>query len=99
MPRSPERVAAQRKLQEAIEEQIAQYRADNVARGQDEDKGMVTDWVLVVHTMSYDGEGDELSGYYMSYANGQMPDHRAIGLLTHGVYMIQNGDMPDDEDD
>lgn len=95
---SPEDVA-QAELQAAIEKQVSVYRAQNVARGQAKDMGMVTDWVLVVSTIDYDKDGDQQSGYYMSYAGGQMPDHRAIGLLTYGVHMIKTGVLPDNEDD
>lgn len=98
MPESSEKKAAQQRLQEAIEAQIAIYRADGVAQGMPEDTGMVTDWCLVVHTTSYDGDGDEQSGYYMSYANGQMPDHRAVGLLTWAIHILKSGD-PNVEND
>ena len=96
---TPEQRATQARLQAAVEDQIAQYRADNVHRGQSEDTGVVTDWVLVVSTTGFDRDGDEESGYYLSYAGGQMPDHRAIGLLHYGIHMIKTGAAPDFEDD
>lgn len=82
---TPEQRSAQRKLQEAIEEQVAQYR--------DDDRGVVTDWVVVMATEGYSSEGNAQSAYYLAFANGEMAEHRAVGLLEWGVHMLKNQDL------
>lgn len=80
--------AANNALDAAIREHVNAYRtADD---GQVDD-GMVVDFVVVVQTASFDGDGDEMSAYYMAYSNGSMPEHRAVGLLHWGIHMVKTG--------
>lgn len=85
-----ERKAAQEALQLAVERHVRAYR--------DGDTGVVSDWILVSTTTGFNGD-DVTSAYYLAYMGGQMPEHRALGLLHWGVHMLKSGELVGDDND
>lgn len=91
MPLTPEQKAANDKLHDDIQSIVDLYRTAHVEDGANEDHGVVVDWVVIIQTQGFDADGDTESGYYMAFSNGEMPDHRAIGLFAMGTQMIHEG--------
>ena len=77
-PTEDEKKAAQKRLDEAVEDWI---RANKYT-------GLCTGWILSGHMMDSDGE-DDLSSYVIAYMHGSIPDHVARGLLSGAADIIR----------
>jgi hypothetical protein len=90
MPRTPDQNESQRKLQTAVEEHVNAFRPEG------SDAEVITDWVVVACTVSYDDEGQR-TGYNVGYSNGEMPEHIALGLFEVGKAIV-NGTYEREEE-
>lgn len=84
MGQSPEKSAATERLDAAIKEALRAYAYD-------ENTPLVVDWVVAVAQQGVDAEGDAISAYCHLFPEGEMPPHRAIGLLkVVGDYLARS---------
>lgn len=86
---------AQRAAQEALESAVRQHVAAFRPTGDDAPAEAVSDWALVANVVSWNGN-DKMSAYHMAYANGEMEEHRAIGLFALGTDVVMNGQDPEE---
>lgn len=83
---------AQEKLDQAIREHAAAFRpASEIHPGAPSQ--MVTDWMYVANVIWWDEDGDKMSAYNVGYVNGELEEHRAIGLLTIGSKIVMGDGM------
>lgn len=73
----PERKAAYARLEEAIRE------VNELGGGE----GVLTEWLVVTATHSYDDDGDVLTqiGKLLPGGGGQVPYHHMMGLLDYAL--------------
>lgn len=88
---TPEQELANTALEKAITDHVKAFRGTEG----DNTPEMVTDWVLVACVTSFSGD-ERLVAYHMGFSNGQMDDHRAVGLCRVGEDLILNGDREEE---
>jgi hypothetical protein len=81
-------IAAQKVLEEAIDEQRKAFLDGTDADAPE----IVSDWLLIAACVRYDAEGNEYVSYHMAFPGDQMMDHRAKGLAMHAIYMLEHGE-------
>lgn len=91
MKLTDEQRATQQALQEALEAHSRAWSPEG------EDPGLLVDWIVVTQTTRFDDEGDRESAYGLIFAGGQMDEHRAIGLLDYGAYLLKFGARSEEE--
>lgn len=72
MPDKDTIVAAQRKLDAAVDEFMAVMEWN---------AGVTTAWAMVAHQHEFSPEGDVMSAYQCIYKGGSLADHQALGLF------------------
>lgn len=77
MPKDPELAAAEEALTAAIQALLA------VVDGENAGKWSLGEYVLVTAQYAYDGEGDLLTSTGLFSRDGQVPLHRALGLVDN----------------
>jgi hypothetical protein len=82
--RTPEQLAADKALTDAIEQALHAY---NVVEPGD----VIQEYVVVVATESLDAEGDSDNGMCMLFREGRVHSSRAIGLLEDAKLQIVFG--------
>jgi hypothetical protein len=92
VPRTPEQVAADNALTDAIE-QVARAYAD------DGEAWVMSEYVVLTAQHRYDDEGDGLTAVGVLYRDGDVPLHRALGLVDYAATRIRKLIATDDEDD
>ena len=92
MKMSDEQRATQEALQAALEAHSRAWARPG------EDPGLLVDWTVVTQTTRFDDEGNRESAYGLIFAGGQMDEHRAIGLLDYGIYLLKFGSRADPEE-
>lgn len=85
MPRTPEQVAADKALSEAVQRSLS---ADP---GMWPDSVMV-EFALVAHVSTFDGDGDPVDGYFILTGAERTASHRVVGLLRLGESMERSKD-------
>lgn len=80
MARTAEQKAADEALTAAIEGVRRAYDAEDVTAGM-----TMTEYVVVQALTTWDEEGDGRSSVIISYRDGDVPLHRAIGLLQYAL--------------
>lgn len=88
MPLTERQKAAQKALQDAIEEQRAAFTDATEA----ETPEVVSDWLLIAACVSYSEEGHQYVSYHMAFPDDELMDHRAKGLAKHAIYLIEHGE-------
>jgi hypothetical protein len=81
-------IAAQKALQDAIEEQRRAFLAGTDT----ETAEVVSDWLLIAACMSYDSDGNQYVCYHMAFPDDQMMDHRVKGLAQHAIDLMNHGE-------
>jgi hypothetical protein len=76
MPRTPEQVEADDALTAAIEQVIRVYYAG-------EDAYVLSEYVVITCQQRYDDDGDGITAIGTMYRDGDVPPHRALGLLEY----------------
>lgn len=71
--RTPEQVAADQKLTEAIENSLEAY---GFAGGD-----ILTDYMVISAQVAIDDDGDQSTAYCYLYRDSDLPYHRILGLL------------------
>lgn len=85
MPRTAEQKAADAALTEAIEAVRRAYDVEGVTAGY-----TMAEYVVVHSLITWDEEGEGRTSVGIAYRDGDVPLHRAMGLLHHAL-----GDMDD----
>lgn len=89
MTRTPEQRDADDALTAAIERVLQAY--------DDGDAWMLTEYVVVTAQHRYDDEGESLTAVGALFRDGDVPTHRALGLLDYGAtrlrHRIAQGDV------
>lgn len=93
MRRTPEQLAAQKRLQDALEDYVKVWRPSKRDAGE-----LVTDWALVACSTSYDSDGDRISAYDLCYSDMEIDEHRALGLFNMAAHLCLFGSRVDDDD-
>jgi hypothetical protein len=75
--RTPEQVAADEALTAAIEQALAAY-GDGVP-------SVLSEYVVVTSQHRFDDEGDGLTAVGCLYRDGDVPTHRALGLIEYAA--------------
>lgn len=88
MSRTPEQIAADDALTAAIEQVLRSYCDDGVA-------WLSSQYVVIVAQHRYDDEGEALTGVGVLYRDGDVPTHRAMGLVEYARTRMRN--LLDDE--
>lgn len=94
MKRTPEQIAADTALTEAIERAIAAYWTEGGA-------WVLTEYVVCVSQARWDDHGDQLTAVGVIYRDGDVPHHRALGLVEYVAARIRKqitDDDPSEED-
>jgi hypothetical protein len=78
---------AQANLHRAIAEHIAAFRPSL----SDSTREMIGDWIVVGNVVSFSDEG-KMTAYHIAYSDGEMEEHRAIGLLRYAEGLVANGE-------
>ena len=91
MKMTDEQRAAQEALQAALEAHNRAWTPPG------EDPGLLVDWIVVGQTTRFDDDGDRVSAYDLIFAGGQMDEHRAVGLLDYGAYLLKFGARSEEE--
>lgn len=82
MPRTPEQVAADEQLTRAIEAVQSVY-------GMTEEAWVMSEYVVVAAGHRYDDEGESVTAISTLYRDGDVPVHRALGLLTYASTQLR----------
>lgn len=84
MPPTAEQKAVQEALQAAIENYVRVYEPNR--------PGLVVDWAIIAQATSFNAEeGIAKDAYHMAFSNGQMEDHRAVGLFRYAEHLLLHG--------
>lgn len=86
--------AAQKALQEAIEEQRLAFLDGTEVDASE----IVSDWLMIAACVRYDAEGNEYVSYHLAFPNDQMMDHRVKGLAQHAIDLMNHGGRTYGED-
>ncbi len=78
MPRTPEQVAADQALTDAITAVRAAYDPDV-------DTGVLTEYIVVSAWSTWDSDGDGVSTIMSTPMDGDVPLHRLLGLLDYSL--------------
>jgi hypothetical protein len=84
---TPEQREAQQRLQDAIENHCRVWTPHEETPVGGE---MLIDWAVVMHLTGYNEEGHEVAAYRLAYTNGEMPQHRAVGLFEYASYLVKH---------
>lgn len=95
MARTPEQVAADNGLTEAIEKWLRAYEFDGSA-DTDGSPRVLTDYVVMMATQGWNRDGDAMTGYPYCLRDNAIPHHRALGLIQVGLELIASS-MTDEE--
>lgn len=93
MPRTPEDIAAQRRLQDALDAYLAVVKPQGRPQAE-----VLTDWALVACSVSLDDDGDRVNAYDLVFSDAEIDEHRAYGLYMYAAHLITNGRKVDDQD-
>lgn len=85
MARTPEQKAADEALTEAIERVRRVYDTEAVTAGM-----TMMEYVVVHAAATWDEEGDGRTSVGVVYRDGDVPIHRAIGLLRHALVEMED---------
>ena len=89
--RTPEQLAAQERLQAAIEEHVRAFRV-----GVSDDVEVTGDWMLVAAVVSLDLEDNERRyAYHLGFSGGEQPEHIVYGLMRMGTQLVSEGKGPE----
>lgn len=91
MPRTTEQVAADDALTASIEAGIAAYYGV-------EQPFILSEYIVVLCQQTFDDEGDGLTAIGTLYRDGDVPPHRALGLLDYASTRLKRAICDDDED-
>lgn len=78
MSRTEEQIAADNALSEAIERTLAAYADDGEA-------WVATEYVVITSQQRFDEEGETLTAVGILYRDGDVPVHRALGLVEYAA--------------
>lgn len=97
MKMTPDQKAASQALQKAVEDHI---KAIDDEIGRPDNPMVVTDWITIVACEGYSDDG-LMSSYYILMPNGEIAEHKALGLLKYGSRMLVDGGIVvrDDEEE
>lgn len=84
---TPEQKTAQEALQKAIVEHCLVFRPVT-----ETDPQMVSDWIVVANIIWFDSDGERMSAYNIGFSDGQMDEHKAVGLCEIGK-RVASGEM------
>lgn len=82
MSRTPEQVDADDALSAAIERVLQVY--------DDGDAWILTEYVVVTSQHRYDDDGEGLTAVGALYRDGDVPTHRALGLLDYAATRLRH---------
>lgn len=85
---TPEQQEAQEALHRAVVQHVAAFRPE----GSDPSREMISDWIVVAGVVSFNEEGERLTAYNLAYSDGEMDEHRAVGLLHVGQRLMMDGE-------
>lgn len=91
MPRTPEQTAADNALTAAIEQVIAAYYPNTEAY-------LLSEYVVVTCQQRYDDDGDGITAVGTVYRDGDVPPHRALGLLDYARTRLKKTITEDGDD-
>lgn len=81
MKMTPRQKAAQEALEAAIREHMSAYAEDL------EGQQYVAEWALIANIV--DGRDDDLAVYHLAFSNGDIADHRAVGLFEWAIFRLK----------
>jgi hypothetical protein len=90
MARTEEQVAADQALTAAIEQTIAAYFTNDEAY-------VLSEYVVVTCQQRFDDEGEGVTAIGSIYRDGDVPLHRALGLLEYARIRIKKSISENDE--
>lgn len=85
MPRTPEQKAADEALTEAIERVSRAYDTEGVAVGY-----TMMEYVVVTAMATWDEDGDGHTSIGIAYRDGDVPTHRAMGLMQYALTQLDD---------
>lgn len=91
MPRTPEQVAADDALTAAIEQVINVYYDG-------EHPWVLTEYVVVTAQQRWDDDGDSITAVGSVFRDGDVPVHRALGLVEYVGARLRKHISDDDDD-
>lgn len=89
MPRTPEQVAADDTLTAAIEQVIGAYYPSDQAY-------VLSEYVVVTCQQTFDEHGEGITAIGNLYRDGDVPAHRALGLLDYARTRLKKTICDDD---
>ncbi|TBL44255.1 hypothetical protein EYA84_02095 [Verrucosispora sp. SN26_14.1] len=89
MPRTPDQVAADEALTAAIEQALHAYS--------DGEPWVLTEYVVVTSQHRFDDDGEGLTAVGTLYRDGDVPLHRALGLVDYAAVRMRKPAAEDDE--
>lgn len=92
MSRTPEQKAADEALTAAIEAHVKAYVDDGHG-------WVMSEYVVVLSQHRYDENGDGHTGVGIAYRDGDVPVHRALGLVEYAATRMRALITSDDEDE
>lgn len=90
MPRTPEETAADDALTAAIEQVIAVYYPSH-------DRYVLSEYVVVTCQQRFDDNGDSITAIGTMFRDGDVPPHRALGLIDYAHTRLKKRITDDDE--
>ncbi len=89
MSRTPAQLAADQALTAAIEQTLAAYS--------DGQPWVPTEYVVVTSQQRFDDEGDSVTAVGILYRDGNVPLHRALGLVDYAAVRMRRLAADNDE--
>ncbi len=82
MPRTTEQIAADDALTAAIQQVITVYADDDHAY-------LLSEYVVALARQRFDDDGQGVTAIGMIFRDGDVPEHRALGLLEHARIQLR----------
>ncbi|HEX6682965.1 MAG TPA: hypothetical protein VF062_09235 [Candidatus Limnocylindrales bacterium] len=82
MSRTPEQKAADEALTAAVEQALTAY-------GSEEQSYVLTEYVVLTAQTRYDEDGDAVTAVGIVYRDGDVPHHRALGLIDYAATRLR----------
>lgn len=89
MPRTPEQQAADDALTAAVEQCIAAYYSGDTP-------WTLTEYVVVTSQHRWDDDGDAVTAVGSIFRDGDVPIHRALGLVEYAAVRLRKHITDDD---